>query len=160
MLITSTVHPHAPYSYSTRIGIASYTRRSIARKKHSQVGKRYSYYSLITNLCCFPSYTSAPTGPPLSLAVQSVNSTSLLLSWEPPSLAHQNGATLNYTLICIPPAESSLPPVISVFTTAGARTLSGLAPATLYSCSLCATNLYGNGPPANISAMTEDGGMI
>ena len=114
----------------------------------------------MTNLCCFLSYPSAPTGPPLNLAVQSVNSTSLTLSWEPPSLAHQNGATLNYTFTCIPPAESSLPPVISVFTTAGAHTLNGLAPATLYACSVFATNVYGNGPPAIISAMTEDGGMI
>ena len=103
--------------------------------------------------------SSAPTGPPLSLTVQSVNSTSLTLSWKPPSLAHQTGATLNYTLTCIPPAESSLPPMISVFTTAGAHTLNGLAPATLYDCSVFATNLFGNGPPANISAMTEDGGM-
>ena len=114
----------------------------------------------MTNLCCFPLYPSAPTGPPLNLAVQSVNSTSLTLSWEPPSLAHQTGATLNYTLTCIPPAESSLPPVVSVFTTAGAHTLNGLTPATLYSCSVFATNVYGNSPPANISAMTEDGGMI
>ena len=114
----------------------------------------------MTNLCCFPSYPSAPIGPPLSLAVQSVNSTSQTLSWEPPSLAHQDGATFNYTLTCIPPAEYSLPPVISVFTTSGAHTLNGLTPATLYSCSLFATNLYGNGQPANISAMTEDGGTI
>ena len=114
----------------------------------------------MTNLCCFPSYTSAPTGPPLSLAVQSVNSTSLTLSWEPPSLAHQTGAILNYTLTCIPPAESGLPPLISMFTTAGAHTLNGLTPATLYSCAVFATNIYGNGLPATVSAMTEDGGMI
>ena len=79
---------------------------------------------------------------------------SLTLSWEPPSLAHQNGATLNYTLTCIPPAESGLPPMTFAFTTAGAHTLNGLTPATLYACSVFATNPYGNSPPANISAMT------
>ena len=84
---------------------------------------------------------------------------SLTLSWEPPSLVHQNGAILNYTLTCIPPAQSGLPPMTSVFTTAGAHTLSGLAPATLYSCSVFATNLYGNGPLATVFAITEDGGM-
>ena len=105
------------------------------------------------------SLSSAPTGPPLSLAVQSVNSTSLTLSWEPPSLAHQTGAILNYTLTCIPPSESGLPPVTSVFTTSGAHTLNDLTPATLYSCSVFATNIYANSPPANISAVTEDGGM-
>ena len=115
----------------------------------------------MTDLCFyFPSYPSAPSSPPLNLAVQSVNSTSLTLSWEPPSLAHQTGAIFNYTLTCILPAESGLPPVISVFTTAGAHTLNGLTPATLYSCDVFATNVYGNGPPANISAVTEDGGMI
>jgi len=46
-----------------------------------------------------------------------------------------------------------------VFTTANIHTLNGLAPATLYSCSVFATNLYGSGPPANIFAMTADGGM-
>ena len=107
----------------------------------------------------FLSFPSAPTGPPLNLAVQSVNSISLTLLWEPPSLAHQNGAILNYTLTCIPPAESGIPPMTSVFTTAGARTRSGLAPAALYSCSVFATNIYGNGPPATVSVMTEDGGM-
>ena len=96
----------------------------------------------------------------MSLVVQSVNSTSLTLSWEPPSLAHQNRATLNYTLTCIPPAESGLPPLVSEFTTSGVHTLNGLTPATSYACSLFATNLYGNGPAANVSARTEDGGMF
>ena len=107
----------------------------------------------------FLSFPSAPNGPPLNLAVQSVNSMSLTLSWEPPSLVNQNGAILNYTLTCIPPAESGLPPMTSVFTISGAHTLNGLAPATLYSCSVFATNIYGNGSPATVSAMTEDGGM-
>ena len=84
----------------------------------------------------------APDGPPLNLAVQSVNSTSLTLSWEPPSLPHQTGTTLNYTLTCIPPAESSLPPVISVFTTSGAHTLNDLTPETLYSCSVLYIYIY------------------
>ena len=66
---------------------------------------------------------------------------SLTLSWEPPSLPHQNGAILNYTLTCIPPAESSLPPVVSVFMTSGAHILNGLTHATLYACSVFATNL-------------------
>ena len=114
----------------------------------------------MTNLCSFPSYPSVPTGPPLSLTVQSVNSMSLTLSWEPPSLAHQTRAILNYTLTCTPPAESGIPPMTSVFTTAGAHILNGLTPATLYACSVFATNLFGNSPPANVSAMTEDGGMI
>ena len=48
---------------------------------------------------------------------------------------------------------------MSVFMTAGTHTLNGLTPATLYGCVVFATNLYGNSPPANISAMTEDGGM-
>ena len=64
----------------------------------------------------------------------------------------------NYTLTCIPPAESGLPPMTSLFTTSGAHTLNGLAPATFYSCSVF-TNMYGNSPPATVSAMTEDGGM-
>ena len=101
------------------------------------------------------SLSSAPTGPPLSLAVQPVNSTSLTLSWEPPSLAHQTGATLNYTLTCIPPADSGLQPLISVFTTAGAHTLNGLMAATLYDCSVFAANFYGHSQPANVSAMTD-----
>lgn len=84
---------------------------------------------------------------------------SLTLSWEQPSLAHQNGAILNYTLTCTPPAESGIPPMTSVFTTPGAHTLNGLTPATTYSCSVFATNIYGSGPPATVSAMTEDGGM-
>ena len=109
-------------------------------------------------LWCFSSLSLAPDGPPLNPAVLSVNSMSLTLSWEPPSLAHQNGATFNYTLTCIPPAKSGLPPLVSVFTTSGAHTLNGLTPATSYACSVFATNVYGNSPPANVSAMTEDGG--
>ena len=104
-------------------------------------------------------FFSAPTGPPLNLAVQSINSTSLTLSWEPPSLTHQTAAPLNYTLTCTPPAESGLSPLVSVFMTAGTHTLNGLTPATLYSCAVSATNFYGDSPPANISAMTEGGGM-
>ena len=45
----------------------------------------------------------------------------------------------------------------SVFTTSGAHTLNGLTPAPTYSCSVFATNM--SGPPATVSAMTEDGGM-
>ena len=84
---------------------------------------------------------------------------SLTLSWEPPSLVHQNGAILHYTLICMPPAESGLHPLITVFTTAGIHTLNSLTPATVYACSVFATNLYGNSPTANVFTMTEDGGM-
>ena len=61
-----------------------------------------------------------------------MNSTSLTLSLEPPSLAHQTGATLNYTLTCTPPAESGLSHMTSVFMTAGTHTLIGLTPATLH----------------------------
>ena len=104
-----------------------------------------------------PPLTSVPTGPPLNLVVRSVTSTSLTLSWESPSPVHQNGAIFNYTLTCIP--GSGLPPLVSVFTTAGVYTLNGLTPATSYACSVFATNVYGNSPPANVSAMTEDGGM-
>lgn len=88
-----------------------------------------------------------------------MNSTSLTLSLEPPSLAHQTGATLNYTLTCTPPAESGLSRMTSVFMTAGTHTLIGLTPATLHGCSVLATNHFGSSPPANISAVTEDGGM-
>ena len=105
------------------------------------------------------SLTSAPTGPPLNLAVHSINSTSLTLSWESPSLTHQNAAPLNYTVTCMPPATSGLSPLVSVFMTAGTHTLNGLTPATLYGCVVLATNLYGNSPPVNISATTKDGGM-
>ena len=84
---------------------------------------------------------------------------SLTLSWEPPSLAHQTGVTLNYTLTCTPPAESGLSRMTSVFMTAGTHTLIGLTPATLHGCSVLATNHFGSSPPANISAVTEDGGM-
>ena len=70
------------------------------------------------------------------------------------------GTDFLMTRICLPfPAESGLPPMTSMFTTAGAQTLNGLTPATRYACSVLATNLYGNSPPANISAMTEDGCM-
>ena len=102
---------------------------------------------------------SAPSGSPLNLAIRSVNSTSLTLSWKPPSLTHQNREHFNYTLTCIPPADSGLQPLISVFTTAGAHTLNGLMPATLYACSVFATNLYGHSPPAIVSAMTDGRSM-
>ena len=101
--------------------------------------------------------TSVPTGPPLNLVIRSATSTSLTLSWESPSPVHQNGAIFNYTVTCVP--GSGLPPLVSVFTTAGTHTLNGLTPATSYACSVLATNLYGNSPPANVSALTEDGGM-
>ena len=103
---------------------------------------------------------AAPDSSPLNLAVQSANSTSLTLSWEPPSLANQTGATLNYTLTCIPPADSDLQPLISVFTTAGAHTLNGLMAATLYDCSVFAANLYGHSQPANVSAMTDGRSLV
>ena len=101
--------------------------------------------------------TSVPTGPPLNLVAQSFNSTSLMLSWEPPSPVQHSGAIFNYTLTCI--SELGLPPLVAVYMTAGTYTLNGLTPATVYACSVFATNLYGDSPPANVSAMTEDGGM-
>ena len=122
---------------------------------------KYSCCLLMTILCVlfFFALPAAPDGSPLNLAVQSVNSTSLTLSWEPPSLTHQNGGHFNYTLTCISPADSGLRPLISVFTTAGAHTLNGLMPATLYACSVFAANLYGHSPPANVSAMTDGRSM-
>ena len=62
-------------------------------------------------------------------------------------------------LMFTPPAESGIPPMTSMFKTSGAHTLNGLTPATTYSCSVFATNIYGSAPPATVSAITEDGGM-
>ena len=53
--------------------------------------------STVNTFCISSSLHVAPTEP-LSPDAKQVNSTAILLSWEPPSLAGQNGPNISYTV--------------------------------------------------------------
>ncbi|KAI6661005.1 Phosphatidylinositol phosphatase PTPRQ-like [Oopsacas minuta] len=98
-----------------------------------------------------------PTAPPSDFTVLPSGSTSLLISWNPPSLNTQNGAIIGYLIVVVGLQHDSSVYHIDTNSTLRAYTLSSLEEGHLYYVSMSATNSAGYGPyTQNISVITND----
>ena len=92
----------------------------------------------------------APGGPPQSLTLTLINSTTLTLSWLPVPELLQNGIIANYTVGCNL-STPQLVPVDDTLEMTQSRymyNISGLIPGSIYSCYVFAITSEGNGPSA------------
>lgn len=80
----------------------------------------------------------APGGPPESVVAQPLDSTSLVISWEPPQLELRNGIIQQYT-IRITEVETGT--VNTLYTEATTVNVSSLHPYYTYSCIIAAETI-------------------
>ena len=99
--------------------------------------------------------SAAPTAPPQMVQARSENSTTLVLSWQPPPLDNQNGIIVNYTANV---TESETGTIFFVVTATTTITLSSLHPYYTYSCIVAAVTIDIGPFTAPVSLeMPEDG---
>ena len=99
----------------------------------------------------------APTGPPLNFTV-TPEARNMTFAWAPPNAAQRNGVITGYSLSCAP--QTGMGSITMQYTQAGTSTLEGFTPATVYSCSIFASNRQGDGPVASRTIPTRDDGKF
>ena len=95
---------------------------------------------------------TAPSGPPTDFAI-TVNMTSLMCSWSPPDETSKNGDIISYTLTCITSNKTVID--LTLKATIFQIYVDLFSSATVYSCSIAASNLAGIGPSSTLSVITE-----
>lgn len=97
-----------------------------------------------------------PTGPPQGVDVQSENSTTLALSWQPPSPESRNGIIIHYT-VNITEMETGRVLLLTAMNTTTLR-VHALHPFYTYTCVVAAVTI-GLGPYSTpvVIQMPEDG---
>ena len=97
-----------------------------------------------------------PTGPPQGVDVQSENSTTLALSWQPPSLESRNGIIVHYS-VNITEMETGRVLLLTAMNTTTLR-VHALHPFYTYTCVVAAVTI-GLGPYSTpvVIQMPEDG---
>ena len=83
----------------------------------------------------FLNFCVAPGGPPESVGVQPLDSTSLVVSWEPPQLELRNGVIQRYTIRI---TELETGAVTTLYTEETTVNVTSLHPFYTYSCSVAA----------------------
>ena len=96
----------------------------------------------------------APSSPQNFRGISDI--TTVLFSWATP--LHPR-VVANYALTCVSLSER-VDPLIMVYTEVGSYTLGGFRPATMYNCSIVATNNIGSSVPSVISITTIDQGEL
>ena len=79
-----------------------------------------------------------------------VEDTSMAFTWSPPDPMLQSADILSYMLNCTADSETT-----SVNTTQTEFTLDTFIPGETFQCIVYATNVYGDGPPNNLTVTTE-----
>ena len=99
--------------------------------------------------------STAPTAPPQVVQARSENSTTLVLSWQPPPLDNQNGIIANYTVNITETETGTIFSVVAATTTVN---LSSLHPFYSYSCVVAAVTVdLGPFSAPVVLEMPEDG---
>ena len=81
-------------SASTSVGAGTVTNVLVTTDEHSKF--LISCFTLSSYPYCFP--LIVPSSAPNNLTTSSINSTSILVSWDAPNMTHWNGILLSYTL--------------------------------------------------------------
>lgn len=87
-----------------------------------------------------------PTGPPVDVELQSVTSSSAVISWGEPSLDQHNGILLGYSVTVMNIKDSIKLHVNATAIFISDVVLSPLKPFTSYNVSVAATTINGTGP--------------
>ena len=107
--------------------------------------------NFVNNMRMLHFSSPAPTGPPLNFTV-TPGARSMTFSWAPPNATQRNGMITGYSLSCTPQTAGG--DITMQYTQDGTFPLEGFTPATMYSCSIFASNSQGNGPVASMIIIT------
>ena len=94
------------------------------------------------------------------MKLTSLSSTSLYLSWEPPS--QPNGVIIDYNYTCSDDNATMSYNKSDMMTNSSSlrnAILTGLEPFRQYTCNVTASTVAGAGPPASVSNVTGQAGM-
>ena len=102
---------------------------------------------------------SAPSGSPQNVTALSTSPTSLLLTWAPPTAAQSNGQIVSYTVnVTVMETEETF----QLTSETTVLTLSPLRPYYMYTISVSASTVIGDGPfSLQVTIrMPEDGTLL
>ena len=108
-------------------------------------------------------FLSVPSGEPLNCINMTYKSRNVVLQWEEPIWALQNGKITGYNLICHSVnlwADLSADLSVTQSSATTNFTIDPVSPFTEYTCSLSAINEVGQGPPTQCTFSTEQAGQI
>ena len=108
------------------------------------------------SIVIFLSICIAPSTPPESIAIESVSSTEIVVSWIEPDQENQNGIIRSYDVIAL---EIETNAVITQSTVDDIVTLSSLHPYYQYKISVAAVTIDKGPYSSNISVTTDAAGM-
>ena len=97
----------------------------------------------------------APTEPPQMVTIIILSSTSLMASWQAPTLSQQNGIIRQYALVILDVASGEETNLISFGTSTNAT---GLKPFTSYSCKVAAFTVSYGPYSASVNVTTQQDG--
>ena len=100
----------------------------------------YQYYSSLLNpqINCFkcnvlfPTLSSVPSAPPLNVSLSASDHSTLLVSWDPVEVYHQNGIVRSYRVVITDSANISSTLTLSVNDSITAVTVANLQPHHIY----------------------------
>jgi len=118
---------------------------------------KYINWSLSILCVLFHFSSPAPAGPPLNFVVFP-GARSITFSWAPPNPTERNGVITVYSVSCTP--QTGVESISMQYTQAGTFSLEGFTPATMYSCSIFASNRQGDGPVASKIIHTQNDGKF
>ena len=98
-------------------------------------------------------------GAPQNISFTALNSTTLLLHWEPPEEDPRDGMILQYSIVCRFGDGDSLPPRNSPASSQSLQ-LTDLRPFTNYNCCVSAQRTNGNSPESCSSETTPEDGKL
>ena len=101
-----------------------------------------------------------PSGAPQSLSFNTINSTSVNISWDSVECIHRNGLITHYNISYGPMSETSRVTDVTVVNkneqdNGGSYTATGLEPSTNYNFKVAAVNDVGVGKFANVQVQIE-----
>lgn len=109
----------------------------------------------------FDSYLfTAPSGPPTSLTAVATSSSSIDMTWAPPTRDQQNGIIRHYLVTLVPTTVSAGAETLTrnVSSVQQAISISGLQPYTLYNCTVQAETVeLGPSAPVVQASTPQDG---
>ena len=97
---------------------------------------------------------AAPSGPPTNFRVRADTSRSLVLSWDPPLLHHQNGIIRMYTISVT--LNNSVQVTNIPTTTSTIRVTALIRPFRTYICSVVAATVAVGPPTENATVQTPE----
>ena len=115
------------------------------------------YYTFLFTLFLLHPLVSDNVQPPTNVQLIAINSSTLILSWDPPF--HQSIPIIGYNYTCIG-INVSYTITGSVSDTTFSVTLLGLTPFSEYACNVLAITSNGIGTSSNVRAVTKRTGRI